>query len=1328
MELPARGSLHHPSENNSFHSMNSPFRENSLNDVEESPRPDASVRIDSTEEFLIDGDDDGESDIGTVRSSMFDVRERPIFNVVDPTVQAQLDEWGHLLLISGAGEKIPFANHEIFGDITKKHLCASIWILDAIHARAIDYPRNDDELVKLKRVRSSTLRMMFNIASMYQIFAPFLNKPVCAYTSSKSELTYSGWTWFSNGGAPTITALATFDIACLMIFAYDLYLSFGVNPSRKSFFSKPWTFFRLIATICLFGAIIATFAGLYDAQLYLRCLFPFIMISRRNNLKLMLQGLLHSAYYTLNVVVALTCIIILWGSIGFFLFRNIEIEGNHFTSLSSGIFTALHCFTARGYSLRVLNEIYPTQIMAALWFVTLTISADILCTALIIATGWRQYKEFAAKIIMKRLLDRKKAVYCAFLGFATEHGGFSLKDWKLLCSEIKDPRYELTEENAEHIFAMENVESDGYVDIEGFVRCIGCVASRIDFKKQLGNDEDEESESEPGFRPSLQSAATLHRVIEETNENDDSKKRSDSPVVVQEDTSDSDQFMGTFGATSNNINNGTNKNDTNTDSKSTSNPIHGENHMSPHTPISISTVPTPISNRNTNTSSKQILVVDTKKASRMRAASIDENRLPSIKKTTRTPSMASDAPPTFITPDLGPGLTRGRLDSSASDLSIASGATTSEIKIKARGHLHHEEDDILRMQHMFPDLDQHLHNMTDEAHNDLDEEIEHWMDELNGYIGDTFVALFTWFLKAFHAIFQFSVIFSFPKYNIFQACIDSLTFGPQLSNDSIDDKRVNDQETFTYYSIPLYDSVYMFVLHVTLLIQLSYVSDPQSSYAWHALGWWLQCLFLLDFFMKYLIYGYQGVGRTKLARIGAVFINIATTISMVILIVDRNGLYGSANINTNTTLAMTIDIILQSCRFFKLFFLICDQSVFEDIFPTLFRALFILFSVIYFFSVFAHTFFCSSLIVGDATLDADDDSPAWDQVSHLLNFDTILQSLFTMFEMAVLSNWSIVMDAAEKVAGIRAYFFFYTYRLVVSIFTMPLLISFIMQSFVSAINKKDKKNEMDKATNLKDNEQLRTLRKAVNMDFDQENTGIEVEKQALEHFASQKGTPVDKDVFEYHGDISRSRAGTVVSEQGVPSGTTSFTNSVGSIASSTKSEKYEADSNPVSDKRASVSQSRNSTGNGLLTRMLKAMPGISFKQHKESHYFVSGDNTSNTEGPSMLNLWAGQSGNPVKNMAAEQERGMSMGERDNDVDARLSTTSVQLRRASGGNSMSGASFSAAMGAGRDSESYSNSLVNAQKYGGEEEKEIRELRAELNKLRASSKHNSVKEEK
>ena len=70
--------------------------------------------------------------------------------------------------------------------------------------------------------------------------------------------------------------------------------------------------------------------------------------------------------------------------------------------VGEGIAEALHCFTSRPYVLKSLDTIYSENQASALYYVSLTLAADVLCIALIVATGAKHYKQFAGNILHNR--------------------------------------------------------------------------------------------------------------------------------------------------------------------------------------------------------------------------------------------------------------------------------------------------------------------------------------------------------------------------------------------------------------------------------------------------------------------------------------------------------------------------------------------------------------------------------------------------------------------------------------------------------------------------------------------------------------------------------------------------------------------------------------------------------------------------------------------------------------------------------------------------------------------------------------------------------------
>ena len=1047
-------------------------------------------------------------------SGVFVQENQEIFNVIDPTVLQQQKEWEYLLHISGKDEKIPFSPQELFGDVKRKHMAAAVWVIDAIHARAVEYPRTDVELDRLTIARSAWLRNLFNLAAVYQIVAPFLNRPLCSVSS-----TTNGWDWFVNGGPPTLPALATFDIISLAIFSYDLYVNLSVNPSHKLALNKPWTVFRLLTTIFLFGAIISTFSGDYSAQLYLRCLFPFLLVSRRNNLKLMFQGLVHSIYYTFHVVFALSCLILMWGLVGFFLFRYIAATGSRFNTVSSAIFSALHCYTTRPFTLLALNDVFDNESLSALWFVTLTLFADVLCTAFIIAVGTRQYREFAANILKKRLLHRKKATFSVFEGFATSKG-FLLKDWKRICTCISDPRYAVNEDTAEHIFALEDPERTGCLDIVGFMRCMGSLAARIQFRKGAAVD---------------------------------GVGGDNTPYDATHDSS-----------------NGLEDHSTNADDASDNHKLKVEMQSSVTSPFEEELVSPIHSEEREETGSK---------------SARSNSLIKVVSKSTAERRIDKENPTSSI----------------RMVMEVLPGGETG-----SNGAYNKTTNPRFETSNAAPKSEHAA--VTSNKHRDLDVDSmpPYRRFKFDRYFGAFLGAAITSILIAWNKMLDFDVVIRFSWQNAW-IVLSEFLFGPKERG----------LVTFVRYHIPVYDTIFVLVLHICLIIQLANISDPHASKNWHVFGWVLEGIFLFDMFMRLAVFGYRGLGKFQLARMCETFINVASFIAILVLASEHSGRYGiddTQDVNAPSA-ALTIVIIIQSMRFFKLFFLVNDQDIFEDIYPTIFRALFILFSVIYFFAIFANSSFCGDMVISSAVLDADDDSKNWVEYANVLNFRSFAQSLFTMFELCTQSNWTIVMDVAAKQAGNRAFFFFYVYRLVLTLFVIPLLLSFIMNAFVTAVVKKDKRMHSRLEEEDHDN-----AMKGMTMDFNQ-NMGIAAEKDALAaHAKNPTSTSFTKaDYDEFHDVKFTSRA--------MPSGSNS----------DQKSQDCEVPTVARSEMNLDTPKLKTGLRNALPTFSVDTRKSL--RKTTEHNYEIS-SKSSNAQMPSMLSIWSGWSGdtaNPAHQAAIKAD-------------------------------------------------------------------------------------------
>ena len=355
------------------------------------------------------------------------------------------------------------------------------------------------------------------------------------------------------------------------------------------------------------------------------------------------------------------------------------------------------------------------------------------------------------------------------------------------------------------------------------------------------------------------------------------------------------------------------------------------------------------------------------------------------------------------------------------------------------------------------------------------------LQRLLPFFGNTLANFIVTILSALRRLFGFNLIVKMPAKNPLVALI------------SYDETSDGGNQVKVRYIIPLYNTTFLTIFHGLLIYWLMLISDPADTHNHMGLGWFLQFVFLTDMTVKYIVYGYRGLGITQFSRYVDVGINLASLCAMIALQERIDGSNGDlSGVFVDPTLLAVI--ILQSTRIFKLFFVFNDQNIFEYILPIVLRAIFLLFSVIYFFSVFAHGFFCNALCSScDDVVYADDDSSNWPQFSNILNFSTLPMTVFTMFEMVLLSNWSIVMDAAAKEQGWKAYAFFYIYRLVMTLVVLPILVSFMMNAFMGGVVREESSRQIMEY----EEETHKKYRQALDMDFDVD-VGLMEERKAFE--------------------------------------------------------------------------------------------------------------------------------------------------------------------------------------------------------------------------------------
>ncbi len=99
--------------------------------------------------------------------------------------------------------------------------------------------------------------------------------------------------------------------------------------------------------------------------------------------------------------------------------------------------TVLQCVASRSYSILALTPYYDVNPTSALFFLCLTIAADLVCINLIVAVGNRQYKIFSGLLYKRQLRNRRQAFVAIHDLLADDKGYITRDTWVGFCSHIQ---------------------------------------------------------------------------------------------------------------------------------------------------------------------------------------------------------------------------------------------------------------------------------------------------------------------------------------------------------------------------------------------------------------------------------------------------------------------------------------------------------------------------------------------------------------------------------------------------------------------------------------------------------------------------------------------------------------------------------------------------------------------------------------------------------------------------------------------------------------------------------------------------------------------------
>jgi hypothetical protein len=174
-------------------------------------------------------------------------------------------------------------------------------------------------------------------------------------------------------------------------------------------------FYRCLASFITQLDCLIFFSGVNTGR-FSRAFFPAIYVSRRSSFRNIFSGLVRSLKGATAIIKFLVFTTLIWGFIGFCIFRDSDNlstveEGEEFLlgrfdTFGSSLFAVLLCYTSRASTLYVMNPFYKLTQFSALYFVTLTVFADILCINLMVAVGNSEYASYSSKLFISRLQRR----------------------------------------------------------------------------------------------------------------------------------------------------------------------------------------------------------------------------------------------------------------------------------------------------------------------------------------------------------------------------------------------------------------------------------------------------------------------------------------------------------------------------------------------------------------------------------------------------------------------------------------------------------------------------------------------------------------------------------------------------------------------------------------------------------------------------------------------------------------------------------------------------------------------------------------------------------
>ena len=437
-------------------------------------------------------------------------QRRNTLNVTDTDITSDLlktqTDWADLLMHDDIQIFKPLKCTGL--DRDQQCIVAASWFNDAVLGWRIDYPQNATQLKCYIFTRSRRFLQIYTVCFFLHMLTPFLGEPDCPWADFADGRTAK---LFDNDhGRYMSRFLINFiGFLCVLLYCLEISMRLYVNNKIQStqtnvlpWYKDNWIFIRLVCCIVLLVDI-CTFIFTQTPVRFGRALLPFIYISRRNSLRQMFQGLWLAFLNSFGILSFLFAAVLLWTFGGFILFRGVDVTSyseiyenlyvnitdaqeehlNRFDTPYEAFLTSLYSATSRSYNILVLNPYFEVTAASTVYFVALTIVADLIILNLMIAFGNRQYRIFAAKLFKRQLRNRRQALVSIHSILCDDNGNIDRKTWLDFCSNCQG-KYAITQKVADTIFTLE-CENDPYksnfdtIDCLGLFRLAALLCSRV---------------------------------------------------------------------------------------------------------------------------------------------------------------------------------------------------------------------------------------------------------------------------------------------------------------------------------------------------------------------------------------------------------------------------------------------------------------------------------------------------------------------------------------------------------------------------------------------------------------------------------------------------------------------------------------------------------------------------------------------------------------------------------------------------------------------------------------------------------------------------------